>query len=104
MHIKCGRGYTRAGGERCLPEIVFIPAHKERYETGGGGAAASRKFKVTKKYGGITRNRNAETNERAFLFAGKILRLACAERASFLQPANSLNILRVVSLLPGKKI
>jgi len=30
---KARRGYTRVGGEPCLPEIVFIPAHKERYGT-----------------------------------------------------------------------
>lgn len=32
---KVRRGYTRAGGGPCLPEIVFIPAHKERYEMRG---------------------------------------------------------------------
>lgn len=32
---KVRRGYTRVGGEPCLPEIVFIPAHKERYEMRG---------------------------------------------------------------------
>lgn len=32
---KARRGYTRVGGEPCLPEIVFIPAHKERYGTRG---------------------------------------------------------------------
>jgi len=29
---------------------------------------ASRKFKVTKRYGGITRNRNAERDERMCVF------------------------------------
>jgi len=33
MHIKCGED-TR---EPCLPEIVFIPAHKECYEMRAGG-------------------------------------------------------------------
>lgn len=46
---KVRRGYTRVGGVPCLPEIVFIPTHKERYEMRGW--RRSRKFKVTKKYG-----------------------------------------------------
>lgn len=67
MHIKCGGKDTAAvaGGESCAcQKLCLYRRIKNVTKTRAGGetAGASRKFKVTKRYGGITRNRNAETN------------------------------------------
>lgn len=76
MHIKCGVGRIRRWSLACQKLCLYRSIKNARVTKPARArargwkeaAGASRKFKVTKRYGGVTRNRNAETNGRAFLF------------------------------------
>lgn len=87
MHAyKARRGYAGAGGEApARQKLCLYRRIKNVTKRTGGGAVASRKFKVTKRYGGITRNRNAETNGRAGFYsaAGEIYGDIPVSRAGF---------------------